>query len=187
MNEWLIEQKEAENLIRWSLKFPSFIYLFFFQCISVSQYKILHNTKNYWNPKCMAYLLGPRHCMRMAGLSLEELAVLEVRYCNLIPYNKESDQTASNLLFAPVRTRVIYGCAFPQLWKEFYNQLWSHFSKAELFWDALKTAHLCMFCFTCWATNIIFTVMKAVLLWIFLGKKILFADQYLCIMDNSII
>lgn len=60
-------------------------------------------------------------------------------------------------------------------------------SKAESFRDALKTAHLCTFCFTSWATNIIFTLMKAALLWIFLGKKILFADQYLYIMDNSII
>lgn len=187
MNERLIEQKEAENLIRWSLKYPSFIYLFFFPSaplyVSIKYYTVI---KSIETPKCMEYLLGPRHCMHKVGLSLEELAVLEGSLILSPTIRRAIRQPATSFLHQS-EPELFMGFPFLQLWKEFYNQLWSYFSKAEPFWDALETAHLCMFCFTCWATNTIFTLMKAVLLRIFLGKKILFADQYLCIMDNSII
>lgn len=53
----------------------------------------------------------PRYqALYMAGPSLEELALLQL---NLIPYNKDSNQTASNLLFTSAGTRVIYGLAIP--------------------------------------------------------------------------
>lgn len=65
--------------------------------------------KKVFKPKTDGVL--PKYqALYMASATLEELAVLQL---HLIPYNKDSNQTASNLLFTSARTRVIYGFAIP--------------------------------------------------------------------------
>lgn len=182
MTEWTKGSRESNMMVT---EIFQFIYsLFFFSAYLWIQHKVLHSIKKYLSLKRMECLLGPRHRI-WPVLALRSYSI--GGELNLIPCSKDSNQTASSLLSHQWEPKLFTGLPFLQLWKEFYNQLWSHFSKAESFRDALETARLGTFCFTCWATNIIFTLMKALLPWSFLGKKILFADQYLCIKDNSII
>lgn len=159
-DEWT---KGSRGPVRRSLKYSPLIYLICFFTASLW----FNITYCMVVKRIQMYEVPPRS----QTLLVLTLRTYHLRGSLIFCLQKEKQPTTS---FLHQWEPIIYGLPFLQFWKEFYNQLWPHFSNAEPFRDALKTAHLCTFCFTCWATNIIYTLMKAVLLWIFLRKKIFF-------------